>query len=198
MRKPLLEQLIDALRVLPSVGPKSAQRMAFHLLTQDLDGARWLVKILDSAVQRIHLCRLCRMLTEEDPCKFCAATRRDSSMLCVVESPADVFAIESSATYSGFYFVLHGHLSPIEGVGPEQLGINLLLERLNREPLEELILATNPTVEGEVTAHYISERLDKVKIKTTRIARGVPTGRELENMDSNTLGIAISSRGNMI
>jgi len=185
---------MDALRVLPGVGARTAQRMAFHLLERDVAGARKLVNILDRALDSIRLCNRCRMLTEHDLCQYCISSRRDSNLLCVVKSPADALAIEQSATYFGQYFVLHGHLSPIEGIGPQSLGVDLLVERIEREMIEELILATHPTAEGDTTAHYISECLRHKDIRITRISRGVPTGGELEYVDSDTLGLAMTGR----
>lgn len=194
---PLVTRLVDALRCLPGVGPKSAQRMAFHLLERDRDGARALAESLLQAVEKVGHCESCRMLTEEALCWICKGSSRDTSMLCVVETPADVMAVEQSAGYSGLYFVLMGHLSPLDGVGPDQLGIDLLEERLDNGSVKEVILATNPTVEGEATAHYISDLAGQRGIRSTRIAHGVPVGGELEFVDGGTLSHALAGRHTM-
>lgn len=194
---PLVSRLVDALRCLPGVGPKSAQRMAFHLLERDRDGARALADALLQAVDKVGHCESCRMLTEEARCWICKGGSRDSSTLCVVETPADVMAVEQSAGYSGLYFVLMGHLSPLDGVGPDQLGIDLLEQRLDDGSVKEVILATNPTVEGEATAHYISELAGRRGIRSTRIAHGVPVGGELEFVDGGTLSHALAGRHTM-
>ena len=193
----LIDQLIDALRVLPGVGTKSAQRMAFHLLERDRDGALAMAEALVRAVEKVGHCERCRMLTEETLCWICKGSSRDASILCVVETPADVMAVEQSAGYSGLYFVLMGHLSPLDGVGPDQLGIDLLEQRLDSGSVKEVILATNPTVEGEATAHYISELANKRGIRSTRIAHGVPVGGELEFVDGGTLSHALAGRHTM-
>ena len=171
---PLLQQLIDALKVLPGVGPKSAQRMAFHLLERDRSGAKNLASALVEAVENIGHCKSCRTLSETDICSICESMSRDSSVLCVVETPADVLAIEHIAEFRGKYFVLMGHLSPLDGIGPEELGLELLEQKLATGDIKELILATNPTVEGETTAHYISEMAAEQHVEATRIAHGVP------------------------
>lgn len=194
---PLVTRLVDALRCLPGVGPKSAQRMAFHLLERDRDGARALAESLLQAVEKVGHCESCRMLTEEALCWICKGSSRDTSMLCVVETPADVMAVEQSAGYSGLYFVLMGHLSPLDGVGPDQLGIDLLEKRLDNGSVKEVILATNPTVEGEATAHYISDLAGQRGIRSTRIAHGVPVGGELEFVDGGTLSHALAGRHTM-
>jgi recombination protein RecR len=191
---PLLQQLIDALKCLPGVGPKSAQRMAFYLLERDTDGAKNLSAALTEAVEKIGHCNMCRTLSETELCEICASNSRDSSVLCVIETPADVLAIESTAEFRGKYFVLMGHLSPLDGVGPTELGLDLLDARLGSGELKELILATNPTVEGEATAHYISDMAVRHQVITTRIAHGVPLGGELEYIDSGTLAHAFSGR----
>jgi recombination protein RecR len=191
---PLLQQLIDALKCLPGVGPKSAQRMAFHLLERDTDGAKNLSSALIEAVEKIGHCSMCRTLSENELCEICASTSRDSGTLCVVETPADVFAIEHTAEFRGKYFVLMGHLSPLDGIGPAELGLDMLESRLAKGEIKELILATNPTVEGEATAHYISDMAARHKVMTTRIAHGVPLGGELEYIDSGTLAHAFSGR----
>ncbi len=191
---PLLGRLIEGLRCLPGVGPKSAQRMAYHLLERDREGARRLAALLRQAVEEIGHCRSCRTLSESELCALCGNSGRDRSQLCVVEMPADVEAIEQSGSYRGLYFVLMGHLSPLDGIGPEEIGLHLLEERCRDGAVEEVILATNPTVEGEATAHYISERLRTLGVRVTRIAHGVPLGGELEYVDGDTLSHALSGR----
>ena len=191
---PLLQQLIDALKCLPGVGPKSAQRMAFHLLERDPEGAKNLSSVLIEAVEKIGHCSMCRTLSENELCEICASTSRDNGTLCVIETPADIFAIEHTSEFRGKYFVLMGHLSPLDGIGPVELGLDLLQARLANGEVKELILATNPTVEGEATAHYISNMAAKHHILTTRIAHGVPLGGELEYIDAGTLAHAFSGR----
>ncbi|MGH8138813.1 MAG: recombination mediator RecR [Steroidobacteraceae bacterium] len=191
---PRLTQLIDALHGLPGVGPKTAQRMAFHLLQEGRSGARALAGALDAALESVVRCSRCRMLTEEDLCSICAAPHRDPALLCVVESPADVVAIELSGSYRGRYFVLMGHLSPLDGIGPEQLGVRELEAILSEGGVRELILATNPTVEGEATAHFLGELATKRGIRASRIAHGVPIGGELEYVDGGTLAHALAGR----
>ncbi|MGB5457599.1 MAG: recombination mediator RecR [Gammaproteobacteria bacterium] len=191
---PLLQQLIDALKCLPGVGPKSAQRMAFHLLERDRHGAKNLAIALTEAVEKIGHCRSCRTLSETDICDICGSTSRDHSALCVVETPADVLAIEQTAEFRGTYFVLMGHLSPLDGIGPDELGLDLLEQKLADGDVKELILATNPTVEGETTAHYISEMAAEHHVEATRIAHGVPLGGELEYIDAGTLAHAFTGR----
>lgn len=191
---PKLARLIDALHALPGVGPKTAQRMAFHLLQEGRTGARALSSALSEALESVVRCRRCRMLTEGQLCSICAATQRDESLLCVVESPADVVAVEQSGSYRGFYFVLMGHLSPLDGIGPEQLGVRELEGLLQEGRVQELILATNPTVEGEATAHFLSELAARHGIRASRIAHGVPMGGELEYVDGGTLAHALAGR----
>ncbi|HHJ34933.1 MAG TPA: recombination protein RecR [Gammaproteobacteria bacterium] len=191
---PLLQQLIDALKCLPGVGPKSAQRMAFYLLERDPEGARKLSGTLIEAVERIGHCSMCRTLSETEICEICHSSSRDPASLCVIETPADIFAIEHTAEFRGKYFVLMGHLSPLDGIGPAELGLGILETRLAEGEIKELILATNPTVEGEATAHYISEMALRHEILTTRIAHGVPLGGELEYIDAGTLAHAFSGR----
>jgi len=196
MFSPLTKQLIEALRGLPSVGQKSAQRMAFHLLGHEgrLKG-KMLADALREAVEKISLCQRCRNFTEQAECDICQSRKRNSKLLCVVESPADVIAIEQTSSYHGRYFVLHGHLSPLDGIGPAEIGIPLLLQQLHTtETCEELILATNATVEGKATAHYIASHLSGSNIKCSRIAHGVPLGGELEYLDGGTLSHAFQSR----
>jgi len=191
---PLLQQLIDALKCLPGVGPKSAQRMAFYLLERDTDGAKNLAVALTEAVEKIGHCSMCRTLSENELCDICISASRENGKLCVIETPADVFAIEHTAEFRGKYFVLMGHLSPLDGIGPAELGLDLLETRLANGEIKELILATNPTVEGEATAHYISDMAVRHQVMTTRIAHGVPLGGELEYIDSGTLAHAFSGR----
>jgi len=192
--EPLLEQLIEALRCLPGVGPKSAQRMALHLLERDREGGRQLSAILATAMERIGRCKLCRNLTEQELCRICANVQRDASLLCVVESPGDVLAIEQATGYRGRYFVLMGRLSPLDGIGPAELGLDELARRLDDSPPAEIIIATNPTVEGEATAYYLQRMAQKQGITVTRIAHGVPLGGELEFTDQSTIAHAFSSR----
>ncbi len=194
---PLIDELIDALRCLPGVGPKTAQRMALHMLERNRDGGTRLADAINRAMAQVGRCRHCRNFTEEDLCAICANPRRDSAQVCVVETPADLFAIEQSGSYRGLYYVLLGHLSPIDGIGPEAIGIDQLLERLGDNEVSELILATNLTVEGEATAHYIGERARDLGVPVTRIAYGVPLGGELEYVDGGTLAHAFTSRKQM-
>ena len=191
---PSLTLLIDALRTLPGVGPKTAQRMAFHLLQEGRPGAQSLAQALTAALGSVRRCQRCRMLTDEDLCSICSSTQRDGSLLCVVESPADVVAVEQSGSYRGVYFVLMGHLSPLDGVGPEQLGARELDAILGEGRVEEMILATNPTVEGEATAHFLSELAQRRGVRASRIAHGVPMGGELEYVDGGTLAHALAGR----
>lgn len=191
---PLLAQLTQALRRLPGIGPKSAQRIAFHLLERDRPGAVALADSLRAAMEGIQRCQDCRMFSEGPRCEYCVSPGRDDSLLCVVEGPADVLAVEQSAHYRGRYFVLMGHLSPLDGIGPEELGLDQLAQRLERGGIQEVIVATNPTVEGEVTAHYIAEMARTRNLRATRIAHGVPVGGELEYVDSGTLAHAFAGR----
>ncbi len=192
----LLNELVSALKCLPSVGARTAQRMAFHLLEDDRETGLKLAEAMRDALENIGNCKQCRTLTEHEVCRICADKGRNPDTLCVVESPTDVMAIEQSTAYRGYYFVLMGKLSPLDGVGPEELGLDLLEMQLENENLQELILATNPTVEGEVTAHYISELAKKYNVNTTRIAHGVPVGGELDYVDSSTLSHAFDGRRN--
>lgn len=194
MYTPKLQQLIQALRGLPGVGPKTAQRMAFHLLERNREGAAGLSTALTSALEGIGRCRECRMFSEGEICELCSSAKRDASLLCVVEGPADVLAVEQSAGYRGRYFILMGRLSPIDGIGPEELGLGQLKQRLARGEIQELIVATNPTVEGEATAHYLAEMARLANVKVTRIAHGVPVGGELEYVDGGTLAHAMAGR----
>lgn len=191
---PSLLRLIDALRILPGVGPKSAQRMAFHLLERNRTGAQAMATALESAVREIGQCQRCRMFAEAGLCPVCSSAARDRTLLCVVESPADVAAVEQSASYRGLYFVLMGHLSPLDGIGPDELGLPQLENILSQGEVKEVILATNPTVEGEATAHYIAELASRLQIRPSRIAHGVPMGGELEYVDGGTLAHALAGR----
>lgn len=190
----LLVQLIDALRRLPGIGPKSAQRMAFHLLERDRDSGRHLARVMGAAMDGIGRCERCRTLTEHRVCQLCASPKRDSSLLCVVEQPSDIVAIEQATPYQGLYFVLGGRLSPLDGIGPEELGLDRLAERLLAPELEEVILAISPTVEGLATMHYITELARAGKLRLSRIAHGVPLGGELEFVDGSTLAHAFAGR----
>ncbi len=194
MTNTLLEKLIEALRCLPGVGPKSAQRAAFYLLERDREGGKTLAHALSEAMENIRHCMQCRNFCETELCHFCRDAKRDQESLCIVETPADVLAIEQTQHFRGRYFVLMGHLSPLDGIGPQELGIDLLKARLKVEKFNEVILATNPTVEGEATAHYISELVKSHNIKVSRIAHGVPLGGELEYIDGGTLAHAFNGR----
>ena len=189
-----LEELIQALRCLPGVGPKSAQRMAYHLLQRDPKGAERLSSALGGAVERIRHCARCNTFTEAELCSLCASPRRDPALLCVVESPGDLLMMEQSQSYAGLYFVLRGRLSPLDGIGPREIHLERLLARASDGVVAEVILATNFTVEGEATAHYISELLQGRNLKVSRIARGLPVGGELEHVDSGTLAQAVLER----
>ncbi|HEY3698815.1 MAG TPA: recombination mediator RecR [Spongiibacteraceae bacterium] len=191
---PLIDQLVQALRCLPGVGPKSAQRMAFHLLERNRESGLQLAEMLQVALTQVGHCTQCHTLSELDICGICADPRRDQTTLCVVESPADVLALEQAGGYRGVYFVLMGHLSPIDGIGPEEIGIDGLIERVREQQVKEVILATNPTVEGEATAYYITEQVKARGVLVSRIAHGVPLGGELEYVDSGTLAHALNGR----
>jgi recombination protein RecR len=190
----LIDQLIDALRILPGVGAKSAQRMALQLLERDKLGASRLAESILEAVEHVRRCGSCRTLTENELCTICSNSRRNGSEICVVETPADLYAIEQAGSFQGKYFVLLGHLSPIDGIGPEQLGIDQLIQRLQQDQVSELILATNLTVEGEATAHFIADKAKALGVNVSRIAYGVPMGGELEYVDGGTLNMALQSR----
>jgi recombination protein RecR len=192
---PLLEQLIEALRCLPGVGPKTAQRMALQLLTRGRDNGKRLAQSLIEAMEHIGHCQQCRIFSETELCEICSSNHRDHTLLCIVENPVDVSAIEQTSSFRGKYFVLLGHLSPLDGIGPEEIGIAELKSCFARGDIHEAIIATNPTVEGEATAHYISELAKQYAIKVTRIARGVSIGSELEYIDPNTLAHAFVGRG---
>lgn len=191
---PLIERLVEAFQVLPGVGPKGAQRMVLYLLQRNRAGGRHLAEVLAEAVERVGECEDCRNLSEQPKCRICEDPRRDDELLCVVESAADILAIEQAGGYRGRYFVLHGHLSPIDGVGPDELGLDRLERRVRALGPKEVILATNPTVEGEATAHYISDMLGNLVPSITRIAHGVPLGGELEYIDGGTLVHALQGR----
>ena len=191
---PSLSRLIEAFRCLPGVGPKSAQRMAFHLLERDRGGGNEIAASVAAAMAKLGHCRRCRMFAEGDLCPVCAATGRDTSLLCVVESPADVVAIEQTASFRGCYFVLMGHLSPLDGVGPAEIGIDDFEKLLGAGEVKEVILATNPTVEGEATAHFLAEVAARFGLRASRIAHGVPVGGELEYVDGGTLAHALAGR----
>ena len=190
----LLEDLIDALRCLPGVGPKSAQRMALHLLQRDRENAARLGQTLLDAMSRVQHCQDCRIFTEQALCRWCTDPARLSSQICVVENPADVLAIDRSTDYKGRYFLLLGHLSPLDGVGPKDLGLDLLEERLAAGGIDEITLATNPTIEGQATARYIGEMAARHQVSVLQIARGVPVGSELEFADGGTLSVAFAQR----
>lgn len=190
----LLNQLIDALRCLPGVGPKSAQRIAFHLLERNREGGSRLARIMAEAMERIGRCTRCRTLSEHELCALCASPNRDQGLLCVVEQPSEIVAIEQATDYRGLYFVLGGRLSPLDGIGPQELGLDVLEARLGGGGVREVILAISPTVEGSVTAQYIAECAQASATPVTRIAHGVPLGGELEYVDGGTLALAFSGR----
>jgi len=194
---PLLNELIEALRCLPGVGAKTAQRMAFHVLERDRAGARRLAEKLATAVEKIGNCSRCRTFSEESICSLCSSANRDAQLLCVVETPADQLAIEQATGYRGRYFVLLGRLSPMDGLGPRELGLDLLASRLGEGEVKELIVATNPTVEGEATAHVLSQLARHAAVRATRLANGVPLGGELEYIDRGTLAHAFGGRQNL-
>ena len=189
-----LERLLQALRVLPGVGPRSAQRMAYHLLQHERSGAGELGEALAAALASVRRCEKCNNFTEDTACALCRSPRRDASLLCVVETPADLAMVEQTLSYSGMYFVLMGRLSPLDGVGPRDIGLDRLLARAGEAEVKEVILATNFTNEGEATAHYIAEMLRSRGVRVSRIARGVPLGGELEYVDAGTLSQALLER----
>jgi recombination protein RecR len=197
MTSSLLEQLIEAFRVLPGVGQKTAQRMAYHVLERERAGGQRLADTLAAAVERIGHCTRCRDFSESDLCATCASASRDVHLLCAVESPADRLVIEQATGYRGLYFVLQGRLSPLDGIGPRELGLDQLAARLAEGEVQELIIATNPTVEGEATAHYLAQLARQYKVQPSRLAHGVPLGGELEYVDRGTLAHAFGSRGEM-
>ncbi|MCF8998698.1 recombination mediator RecR [Acinetobacter nectaris] len=188
------DDLVHALRRLPSVGPKSAQRMALHLMMKNRESAMLLANALSEAAQHIHSCEVCNSLTENRVCDICASHHRDETLICVVESPADVMAIEQTGSFNGKYHVLGGHLSPLDGVGPDEIGIPRFIGRLSEGKIQEVILATNATVEGQATAHYLLEACKHLPVRMSRIAQGVPQGGELEYVDSHTLSQAVHQR----
>lgn len=190
----LLTEVIDALCCLPGVGPKSAQRMALHLFQRDRGGAENLAQALKLAGDKLGNCKRCRTLTEHEFCEICASPKRDASTVCVVESPADVWVVNQAADYQGIFFVLNGRLSPLDGIGPDEIGLDQLDQQLQSGKITELILATNSTVEGEATAHFIAQMAMQHNVKASRIAHGVPVGGELEFIDSSTLAHAFSGR----
>ncbi|WP_191599953.1 recombination mediator RecR [Marinomonas algicola] len=194
MFSPLIDELIESLRCLPGVGPKSAQKMALYLLEREHKGADRLAGALRSALDKVGRCSSCRTLTEEPECKLCRDDRRNNGVMCIVETPADVIAIESSGCFSGRYFVLMGHLSPIDGIGPDELGLDKLKNIVEYNNVTEVIIATNSTVEGEATSYFIAELLKDLGIDVSRIAHGVPMGGELEYVDGNTLALALDGR----
>ena len=194
MQSPLLEQLAQALQCLPGVGSKSAQRMLLHLLDRDREAAKHLAKTLEEATRRIGNCQRCRMLCEEPVCRYCSSDRREDGLICVVETPADLLAIEHSGAYNGRYFVLMGQLSPIDGIGPTELGLDLLEQRIREENFRELVLATSVTVEGDATATLVATLARRHNVPASRIAYGVPVGGELEFVDSSTLSRALAGR----
>ena len=190
----LLNQLVQAFKILPGIGEKSAQRMAFHILEKNREGGKNLAKLINESVENIRNCTECRNLTEEVICSICSDEKRNKKLICVVESPTDVLAIENSGSFKGKYFVLMGRLSPIDGVTPQDLGIPKLTERAKTEEIDEIIIATSPTIEGDATSFYIKDQLSENKILISRIAYGVPMGGELEYVDNTTLGRAIQGR----
>ena len=197
MTASLLEQLIDAFRVLPGVGQKTAQRMAYHVLERDREGGQRLANALAAAVERVGHCERCRDFSETPVCAICASPARDAHLLCVVESPVDRLAIEQATGYRGYYFILQGRLSPLDGIGPRELGLDALAARLAEGEVQELVVATNPTGEGEATAHYLAQLARQHKVKPTRLTHGVPLGGELEYVDRGTLSHAFGSRSEM-
>ena len=195
MYSPSLKQLIEQLRILPGVGPKTAQRMAFHILGQSRrHQAKQLAAAIDEAMEKIVFCDTCRNYSEQATCDICLSEQRQNSTLCIVESPQDVVAIEQTGYFKGLYFVLHGRLSPLDGIGPKDIGLDVLMQRLSNAPVTELIVATNSTVEGEATAHYIAQQVASLPIQCTRIAHGIPMGGELEYLDGSTLSYALQAR----
>ena len=192
---PLVQQLIDALRLLPSVGPKSAQRMAYQLLERNREGGLQLAHVLQQAMQKVGHCQQCRTFCEGQLCKICAhPVRGHSAVMCIVASAADLYAIEQTGLFAGRYFVLRGQLSPLDGIGPTELGLDLLAKQLSQGQVQEVILATNPTIEGDATAFYIAELCKKHQIQVSRLAQGMPVGGELEYVDGSTLSYAFSGR----
>ena len=194
MVEPSLDALIEALRRLPGIGVKSAQRIAFHLLQHDREGAQYLASSLQAAVDRVHHCQRCHTFTEAVLCRICQDAERDARQLCVVETPTDQAALERTGSYAGYYFVLMGRVSPLDGIGAKELGLQQLMARAGQAGLEEVIIATNFTAEGEATAHLLTEALKQRGLKVTRLARGVPIGSELEYVDLGTIAHAMVDR----
>lgn len=195
MFSPLTKQLIEALQSLPGVGPKSAQRMAFQLLSEhERTKGRALTQALQQALGQVHHCQFCRNFTESELCDICANPKRNQEQLCIVENPADVIALEETHVFRGRYFILHGHLSPLDNIGPSELGLAELFDKIESHGINEVVLATNPTMEGEATAHYIANHLDRINVQCSRLAHGIPMGGELEFLDGNTLSHAFQSR----
>ena len=194
MNDPLVDELLQALRCLPGVGSRTAQRMALHLLERDRQGGDRLARALQRAVEEIGRCSRCRNFTSAETCEICSSSRRSDALLCIVETPGDVIAIEQATGFDGRYFVLLGRLSPLDGIGPDDLGLDLLEQRLASEPIEEVVVATNSTVEGEATAHYIAGIASRHGIRLSRLAQGVPLGGELEHTDQTTLAHAFATR----
>jgi len=191
---PSLAELVNALKCLPGVGQKSAQRMALHLIERDQIGAKRIANATLTALDKVQHCNQCRNFSDTDLCEICGSQKRDATTLCIVETPADVLAIEASGAYQGLYYVLLGRLSPIDGIGPDQLGLDILEDHLNQGIVEEIILATSATVEGDITAQFVADIARKFSINTSRLARGIPLGGELEYVDSGTLSRALSGR----
>lgn len=191
---PSLAELVNALKCLPGVGQKSAQRMALHLIERDQIGAKRIANAMLTALEKVQHCKQCRNFSDTVLCDICGSQKRDAATLCIVETPADVLAIEASGAYQGLYYVLLGRLSPLDGIGPDQLGLDTLEDHLNRGVIEEIILATSATVEGDITAQFVADIAGKFTIKTSRLARGIPLGGELEFVDSGTLSRALSGR----
>lgn len=194
MQSPLIQELIEALKILPGVGPKSAQRMAFHLLEKNPTASQHLAKVMAEAIDKVGQCRDCRTLTEHEVCHICSDSSRDTGEICIVESPSDISVIEQSGIFRGRYFVLNGHLSPIDGIGPAELGLDDFKARMAQSDISEIIISLNQTVEGEATIHYIQQMAKEFDIKVTRLAQGIPLGGELEYLDSGTLTQAFISR----
>ena len=191
---PSLAELVNALKCLPGVGQKSAQRMALHLIERDQTGAKRIADAMLTALEKVQHCKQCRNFSDTDLCDICGSQKRDAATLCIVETPADVLAIEASGAYQGLYYVLLGRLSPLDGIGPDQLGLDILEDHLNQGVIREIILATSATVEGDITAQFVVDIARKFTIKTSRLARGIPLGGELEYVDSGTLSRALSGR----
>lgn len=195
---PLIDELINALRCLPGIGPKSAQRMALHILQHNKEGGKTLSTTLTECLQNIRNCKQCRTLCENELCRYCSSPKRDQSLLCVVEAPHDILAIEQTGHFNGLYYVLMGNISPLDGIGPNELGLGNLEERFANNNISEVVIATSATVEGQATAHYIAEMARKQNITASQLAQGVPLGGELDYIDSNTLAHAFNERKKMV